>query len=217
MYDVALYGHLVFDTITINNESREVGGIVNVWKSLGQINPKLKIYNCPTSIGTSSILINKLLSNRESISRLNEINVSIIIKEAKISHIAYINEIIDPSFINNLTGHVAADICSGEIIDLSKFPKINTLFVSEEDLGLIYNLDTFKGDLIIHGPKSSYYKNGSNYSVYHHTEYLKNINVLGAGDYYAAQYIDGILKGKTPSQNIIESHIKTTKYLKDRK
>ena len=35
MYDIALYGHLVLDTIKENTKkTHDVGGIVNVWRAL---------------------------------------------------------------------------------------------------------------------------------------------------------------------------------------
>ena len=53
MYDIALYGHLVFDTVKENPKTNhDIGGIVNVWRSLKDIDPTLDIYVCPSNIGT---------------------------------------------------------------------------------------------------------------------------------------------------------------------
>ena len=217
MYDISLYGHLVFDNIEDGNkDTYSIGGIVNVWKALKEIDRNLCVYVCPTNIGKSHITIDRKNSLRQSLSVLNENDVCIKIKQSTISHIAYLNEIPYPSFIHDLKGCVTADICSGKKIDISLFPNIKLLFVSEEDIGLIENLHTFKETLVIHGPKASSLNSGHYYRRYLHSEYLENINVLGAGDYFAAIFISNMLNRLSDSNNLIDSHIKTTQYLKDR-
>ena len=102
MYDIALYGHLVFDTIKENPKTKhDIGGIVNVWRALKNMDPTLDIYVCPSNIGTSTITIDKDNSQRTSESKLNAIGVDIKIQPALISHIAYINEIDDLSFLKD--------------------------------------------------------------------------------------------------------------------
>lgn len=217
MYDIALYGHLTFDTIIDGNKpfSYNIGGIVNVWKALKQINDELSIYICPTNIGISSIMLNKKDSERRANSYLNQIQVFHRIEKAAISHIAYLNEIDYPLFIQNLRGCVSADICTGRSIDISLFPEVKILFVSEEDIDLIKNLHTYKGLLITHGPKASSLNDGSYYR-YLHDEYLENINVLGAGDYFAACFLNNYIKQIPNKLNIQDTHQKTTQYLKER-
>ena len=220
MYDIALYGHLTFDTIIdgVNPFSYNIGGIANVWRALKEINDELSIYICPTNIGISSIVLNKKESERRSNSYLNQIDVLYKIQDAAISHISYLNEIDYPSFIQNLKGCVSADICLGRKIDISLFPEIKYLFVSEEDLELIKNLESFKGNLVIHGPEASSIRyTAGNYYRYHHYEYLTNVNVLGAGDYFAASYINNLLNQMENGTNMQFSHIATTNYLKARK
>ena len=220
MYDIALYGHLTFDTIIdgVNPFSYNIGGIANVWRALKEINDELSIYICPINIGISSIVLNKKESERRSNSYLNQIDVLYKIQDAAISHISYLNEIDYPSFIQNLKGCVSADICLGRKIDISLFPEIKYLFVSEEDLELIKNLESFKGNLVIHGPEASSIRyTAGNYYRYHHYEYLTNVNVLGAGDYFAASYINNLLNQMENGTNMQFSHIATTNYLKARK
>ena len=135
MYNIALYGHLTFDTIIdgVSPFSYNIGGIVNVWRALKEINDELSIYICPTNIGISSIILNKKDSSRRSNSYLNQIYVLYKIQDATISHISYLNEIEYPSFVQNLRGCVSADICTGRSIDISLFPQIKILFISDED------------------------------------------------------------------------------------
>lgn len=220
MYDIALYGHLTFDTIIDGNTpfSYNIGGIVNVWKALKQINDELSIYICPTNIGTSSIMLNKQASERRANSFLNQIQVFHRTENAAISHIAYLNEIDYPLFVQNLRGCVSADICSGRSIDISLFPEVKILFVSDEDLHLIKNLSVYKGVLIRHAPKYSKLstQNYKDFISYTHNEYLENINVLGAGDYFAACFLNNHFKGMPNKLNIPDTHQKTTQYLRER-
>ena len=103
MYDISLYGHLVFDNIEDGDkDTYSIGGIVNVWKALKEIDRNLCVYVCPTNIGTSHITIDKKNSLRQSLSVLNQNDVCIKIKPSAISHIAYLNEIPYPSFIRDL-------------------------------------------------------------------------------------------------------------------
>lgn len=221
MYNIALYGHLTFDTIIdgVSPFSYNIGGIVNVWRALKEINDELSIYICPTNIGISSIILNKKDSSRRSNSYLNQIDVLYKIQDATISHISYLNEIEYPSFVQNLRGCVSADICTGRSIDISLFPQIKILFISDEDLHLIKNLNSYQGALIRHSPQYSKFSTPDyrDFHSYTHNEYLENINVLGAGDYYAAYFLNNYFKGMSNKLNIPDTHQKTTQYLKDRK
>ena len=119
MHDIALYGHLVFDTINdYPKTENEIGGIVNVWKALTTFDSTLKLYVCPTNIGTSTITIDKENSQRTSESQLNSIVVNVKCEPSIISHIAYINYIDDLSFLENIKSNlIFADVCSGKEID----------------------------------------------------------------------------------------------------
>ena len=146
MYDIALYGHLVFDTIKENPKTKhDIGGIVNVWRALKNMDPTLDIYVCPSNIGTSTITIDKDNSQRTSESKLNAIGVDVKIQPALISHIAYINEIDDLSFLKDMTGLIFADICSGREINKQAYKYLNYIFVSEEDKHLLRDVEEFKG------------------------------------------------------------------------
>ena len=46
--------------------------------------------------------------------------------------------------------------------------------------------------------------------------YLNDINVLGAGDYFVASFIDSIFSGENERESAINSHKKTTFLLKNR-
>jgi hypothetical protein len=212
MYDIALYGHLVLDSINDDGKTHhEVGGIINVWKSLKYIDPKLNIYVCPTNIGSSNIFIDRKNSFRDCKSNLNELSIDVKIQYAKINLISYINFIDDLNFIQGLKGLICADVCSGKKYTLEN--TLDYLFVSEEDIYIVNESD-YRNKIVIHSPIHSYIKN-SNIKV-NNDEYLQNINPLGAGDFFAAYYIYCLLNNKSDNDCLKESQIQTTKFLKDK-
>ena len=72
MYDISLYGHLTRDIIFEDFDRKDsIGSIANVWSTLVQINPSLKINLQPTSIGQSLIYVDKETSIRVSKPQLN--------------------------------------------------------------------------------------------------------------------------------------------------
>jgi len=216
MYDIALYGHLVFDTVKENPKTNHnIGGIVNVWRSLKDIDPTLDIYVCPSNIGTSTITIDKDNSQRTSESKLNAIGVDVKVQPALISHIAYINEIDDLSFLKGITGLVFADICSGREINKEAYKYLNYIFVSEEDKHLLRDIEEFKGTVITHSPMTSYNSKGETFTL-EEEQYIKGANVLGAGDFYAACFMYGKLNTRLDFECMKMSHRLTTNHLKSK-
>ena len=96
---------------------------------------------------------------------------------------------------------------------------IDFLFISDEDLFMdIQKLGTLtKGWVIVHSPTSSVFSDGK--SIYKYTIpkelILNNINVLGAGDYFAAGFINSTLQKMSIKDSIVESHKLTTGLLKE--
>lgn len=214
MYDISIYGHLVFDTV-IDNEKffYQTGGIVNVWKSLKLIDKNLKIHICPTNIGYSTIKINRIKSSRKSDSFLNQIDIDVQIKKSKISHICYINEIKKLNFIKKIKEIKTADLCTGKTI--SNYNFIDYLFVSGEDLKLLKNYKKFEKTLIVHNPEYSW-TNKNKHFYLNKKNIINNANVLGAGDYFAACYIYGILNNINEDKILEYAHTKTSKYIRQR-
>ena len=216
MYDIALYGHLVFDTIKETPKTKhDIGGIVNVWRALKNMDPTLDIYVCPSNIGTSTITIDKENSQRTSESKLNAIGVDVRIQPALISHIAYINEIDDLSFMKDMTGLIFADVCSGREINKEAYKYLNYIFVSEEDKHLLRDIEEFKGTVITHSPMTSYNSKGETFTL-DKEQYIKGANVLGAGDFYAACFMYGKLNTRLDHECMVLSHNLTTHHLKSK-
>ena len=71
--------------------------------------------------------------------------------------------------------------------------------------------------MLCHDPKGSIYSDGNETIEYKIPEelFIKNANVLGAGDSFASSFIDEILKGNNNILSVIEnSHKKTTDLIK---
>lgn len=215
MKDVAIYGHLVFDTICGDEVYSDVGGIVNVWKAFTKINPKLDVSLCPLVIGSSKITIDKATATREAQSSLNQYAVSYDLIPSKISHIAYLNELKDLDLIQNLSGFVTADICAGKKMNTGLYPYIDLIFVSLEDIALLGDISLFEGEVVIHSPEICKLKSGKISALKSH-EVLSGVNVLGAGDYFAASFINAKLMNLSNEDCMRIAQLDTTNYLKNR-
>jgi len=215
MYDVAIYGHLVFDTIFDKGKKvKDFGGIANVWRSFNYIDPKLEVYVCPTDIGTAHITLHKEESERDGHSQLNIHKVDLSIQPAKYNHILYINELDDLEFISRLDGINTADICAGRELDSIVLPFLDYIFVSHEDKHLLPDLSDYNGVVVYHSPKRSYTNTGLEY-VAKENEYIKGLNVLGAGDFFASCFIYAHMHERKDVDCLTLSHKLTTRWLKE--
>lgn len=221
MNKVALYGHLIIDQVFSNfKNTTSIGGIANVWDSLLKLNNKLVIDIVPTAIGNAIIIVNTNCNTRIGRANFNlETHIPKIVK-AEWNHIAYLNQLNDTSFISNLFGIVSADLSKEtpeRVIDSLKY--LDYLFLSKEDLfmDILELAKLTKGWVVAHDPAGSIYSNGE--TVYEFNipkEFiLHNINVLGAGDMFAACFIDNALQKNNIHDSISNSHKQTTKLLKE--
>lgn len=224
VFDIVIYGHLSYDNIYDDfNYKTSVGCMGNVWNQLKLINPDLKVRLEPTDIGESLILTNREQCKRTSISRLSLKTRKPIIHDTIISHVMYLNELSDTSFIKDLKGYVVADTCNGKPINVNSevLKSIDILLISDEDLGNTLDLTTLINNVreyvILHHSSGStiYCKNG-----WQHTskaETVSNINVLGAGDKFASYIIAGLDNTVSIDKVIQEAHNKLTEYFKNEK
>ena len=192
MYDISLYGHLTRDIIFEDFDRKDsIGSIANVWSTLVQINPSLKINLQPTSIGQALIYVDKETSIRVSKPQLNLKTKLPDIKESKWNHILYVNNLPDTSFIKNInTGIISYDISVGKQIDVDLLKYVDYLFISDEDMFTdFYSLcNLTKGWVILHHKTGSISSNKKEKIVIN-TEEIDNVNVLGAGDIYISNFI----------------------------
>ena len=217
MYDLSVYGHLTVDRIFEDfHEHRTLGAIGNFWEACLLTNHNLFINIQPTSIGEAIIYVNKENCTRQGRGVLNLKTRSIKSTESsKWNHIMYLNKIEDPSFINNLDGIISADLTSGNMNNLQFLSTIDYLFVSDEDMfmGLQELATKVKGWVILHSPHGSVCHNGKD-SFKTKTEVVDNLNVLGAGDFFAAGFISHMLKTNDKIKECVSfAHKNTTKIL----
>jgi len=218
MFDIALYGHLVIDTVYDGDTTvMEFGGLANMRRAFTQLDPDLGLALVPTVLGTADIFIDRINSARTSRANLNATRLPISIKQSQISHVLYINELPDVAFVSKLPGIVTADCCKGKPVDLDLLKYIDYLFVSDDE---VIDLDAVtgatRGTVIVHSPQGSRIFNNGAETVYSIDPKLMitNANVLGAGDMFAACFLFALHK-KIP--NVIEyAHVTTSKFLRDK-
>jgi len=220
MYDLSVYGHLTIDRIFDGfEESRTLGAIGNFWEACMLTNSGLFIDLQPTSIGEAIIFVNKNKSIRQGRGVLNLHTRKIKnVKKSRWSHIMYLNQLEDASFIEQLSEDsiISADITSGGMTKPELLKFIDYLFISDEDLFVDINELTrmVKGSVIYHYPAGSiFYSKEGNFET--ETDLIPNLNVLGAGDFFAASFITRKLLGdKIDNKQCVEfAHKNTTKIL----
>ena len=223
-FDISLYGHLSYDRIF--NEFKEinsVGCMGNVWHRLISIDSNLKINLCPISLGEALIYVDDIQCKRASIANLNLKTLpQPTICPSKWHHVLYLNELPhDLRWLDDIpeTEILSADVCKGNVIDLELLTNLDYLFISDEDT--FHTMDELtkvvKGWVIMHHKSGSMCSNGIT-TFETSIEPLNNINVLGAGDMFAATVIQLILQNtnKGFKEIIKQSHIDTKQCLKEK-
>ena len=214
-FDLAVYGHITIDRI-INNFEEEVslGAIANFWNALNIINSKISYKLCPCAIGEAVVLINECKSQRVGRGNLNLKTNKPKPIDAKWHHIMYLNQLKDKSFIKDLNGIVSADLTAGDMNIKNELRYIDYLFISEEDLFMdVKELAKLtRGYVILHYPSGSMCTNGEEQYAFT-TEVKDNINVLGAGDAFAACFISNMLNTDDIEKSLEKAHEQTLKVL----
>jgi len=219
MYDITLYGHLTVDTIFDGNtQKRTLGAMANMWRTFSHIQDNsLKISLSPTACGEALIYIDREDCSRTSNANLNKYLQDAKIKESKISHILYLNELPKLEFLPKLSGIISADTCAGRNLNLDLLPYIDYLFISDEDASQIDQiLSHMKGITILHSPTgSSVFKDQNQVFVYQIPEIymVKKVNVLGAGDMFASYFLYALLRQHTLKSAIKFAHIHTSQLI----
>jgi hypothetical protein len=216
MFDITLYGHLVFDTIHDNGKTKmALGGMANMIRVFENYYPSINLGISPISIGTADIYIDRENSSRDSEANLNKYLYPPKILESKISHILYLNQLKNTSFIHELLGIVTADVCKGPKVQdsLPLLKYIDYLFLSDDE---VTNLDIIvkntKGSVIVHSPKGSqvYFDDKVYEFKVDESLMVKNANVLGAGDIFATCFLCSIYNSSTTESAIEYAHNMTS-------
>ena len=222
-FEISLYGHLIHDTIFNGIKIHEtVGGLANVWDALIQLCDH-KVHIEPTEIGEALIYVDPIKSRRASKASLSLKKRIPFIRNSDWSHILYLNQLKETGFISEVSAKskfVSADICAGSILkNVELLEHVDLLFVSDDDLWLpIEELRrVVKGDILVHHSHGScfYRKNGDFFETVIE-KILTNVNILGAGDMFAASVISNLIDGGDGSlkKAIEDSHKKTFNLIK---
>jgi len=220
MYDFTLYGHLVVDSIFDGEyETMDFGGINNSLRAFQKLDSELQIGLVPLALGQASIFIERLKNNRSSIAYLNEIILKPMIKESMVHHIMYINELRDLNFLSDLQGYITADVCLGTKIENPNVLNfLNYIFVSDEDnQDIDFLVNNVKNGVIYHSKSGSKIitKLENKEFVVQEKDIVKNANVLGAGDIFAASVLYYHYKMKKPIEKAVElAHKNTSKMIR---
>lgn len=218
-YDLCIYGHLTVDRIFDGfTESSTLGAMANVWNTLTKIDNSLTVKLNPTSLGEAIILVNRNNAERVSKANLNIHTNQAKIVDAKWHHIMYLNKLHNCSFINSIEGIISADVTGGFVDEnMECLDMLDYLFVSDEDLTTDVKklAQKAKGKVILHYPSGSLVadKNGAFETK---TKVLKDIDVLGAGDIFAACFISYMLRSYEIKEAIALSHDKTSQILMEK-
>lgn len=212
-YNLCVYGHLTVDRVFENfNETTSLGAIANFWYTTTKLNTNLRIKLNPISIGEAIIFVNK--KNSERIGRGN-LNIKTRIPpkvDAGWHHIMYMNRLPDLSFIDDLKGIVSADVTAGSMDNILPYlGKIDYLFISDEDLFMdVHDLAKLvKKSVILHYPSGSMCVDKTCAVYEGFTNVIQNIDVLGAGDIFAACVITKLIETNNIETSINFAHNKT--------
>ena len=213
MKDLSLYGSLIIDTIfDVNGKegktTKDIGGMINTWLHFNKINKNGYTINvCPLYFGEAFVVYNTVNCERYGRGNLNlrKYNIKEYHK-CKWSHLMYLNYLNmtkeEMSKISDKSEIISADLCIGKKINPELLKYIDYLFVSEDEyehFGKEY-VENIRGYIIMHSPTGSKIINNgdTNKKTQIITEdelnkegitILKNVNVTGAGDFFAAAFI----------------------------
>ena len=219
--NVTLYGHLTIDKIIVDFKERSsLGGIANVWSGLIFQGQGLNVSIQPLSIVNALVLVDKDNNYRIGKCSYNVKENPASPTDSDWHHISYINQLSDTSFVPKLDGIVSADITKEnpeQCID--KLKDIDFLFIAKEDLFMdIKDIGALvKSHVIMHHPHGSSISDGNTLEEFVIPDelYLSDVNVLGAGDYFAAGFIKSMITGSNVKNSVINSHRIAAKLLKE--
>jgi dTDP-glucose pyrophosphorylase len=225
--DLVIAGHITKDTTyDIYNNFKPnylLGGIMNFWDKFVAINKKeFNVELSPLSYGESIILIDKQKCERYNRSQLNIKKINSKINNANWFHMMYINELIeynDDLLSKTKSMVISGDVCGG--VDKKKFniellKYFDFLFLSIDDLHNEISINDIrkhiKGYIIIHNSHHCEIVGNENSLIkinveLDKTHMLTDVNVLGAGDYFAASFIYFMLNKDIHDMEMIQEAI----------
>jgi|TARA_R100000149_G_scaffold58455_1_gene27444 hypothetical protein len=207
MMDVTIYGNLIYDHVfSVDDKYETVGGIANIWHRL-RSTPNISVSLSPTSIGESVILADKHQGKRTSKSLMLQEIVEPDIIPAKWNHIAYLDHLPNYEFLSELNGIVSADVCGRGHLNKDTLKYVDIIFVGDGD-GIDWQdlSDNGVQYIIHHAPHEIILMSkGENVKIIKVEKIVSNINVLGAGDMFAAEVIRYMKDIDLNSNNLVSA------------
>ena len=215
--DIILYGNVTVDTVIDNTEVyKSIGAIGNVWDSLTKLDPNKTVHVEPIEYGTALIFVDKVTGLKISKPNLQISYRKPNLSAARWHHVAYINRIRDLTFMGEIKNSIiSADVAGDTEFPFNSLSYVDYLFVADDECKYLSEFIKYvKTAVIVHGKSGSitYIKDGQ--PLQHGTKKLSNINVLGAGDYFASAFIVSMLDGNDLDTSLSNAHTNTFKYLK---
>ncbi len=200
-YDIALYGHLIIDTIFFSDFTKEhtLGAMGNIWEAIVKENSSLSLNLQPMALGEAIILVDEKRGSRLGRGRLNLKIRKASPQDAKWHHIMYLNQLDDVSFIEEIeNGLISIDMTAGKMKNLEMLKYVDYMFISDEDMFMDIDklASLVRGWVILHYPTGSIITNGKE-TFETKVKVIKNLNVLGAGDYFAGFFISNLVTHPT--------------------
>jgi hypothetical protein len=218
MFDITLYGHLTNDHIFDGqDEYMSLGGIANCWRALSDLDMKMNIGLSPSALGEANIYIERKQLKRNSIAELNKETFEVKVKPSKMSHVLYLNELHDTSFIKELSGVLSADLCKGEEVKYELLKHFDYVFVANDEDHDIEKIRWYSNMVILHSPEGSVISVGEMIQppyMVHKMHIVENANVLGAGDMFASCFLYAIHNKWSLDGAREFAHIKTAELIR---
>jgi len=220
-HDLAIYGHLTRDKIFFSDFSQKfaLGAIGNIWEALSREHPSLSLDIQPLALGEAIILVDTKNGNRLGRGRLNVTTRRGTASNASWHHIMYLNQLDDVSFIEDIKeGIISVDVTAGKMKNIEMLQYVDYMFISDEDIFMsLEELSALvRGWVVLHYPTGSIITNGD--KIYEtKTTTIKDLNVLGAGDYFAGCFIGNLLEdaSMTLAECAKKAHESTLRVLKE--
>jgi hypothetical protein len=216
--DISLYGNLTIDTIIKNTEIyKSIGSMGNVWDALVKLDGTKSINLEPIEYGEALVFVDTNTGVKVSKPNLQIHYRKPNVCAAKWHHITYVNRLRNLDFLSEIHGGiVSADVAGNTKFSFNNLQYVDYLFVADDECKYLSEFIKYvKIAVIVHGKAGSMTYIRSADSLHHITTELSNVNVLGAGDYFASAFIVSMLDGNDLDTSLTKAHIHTFNFLKN--
>jgi hypothetical protein len=197
------YSDLIFE---VDKEPRQSwGGIYNVARSFKDLAPRKRVEVYPSVFGVSTILVDRVNATKDVNTSPNVAVHNVKLPPAKWTHIAYANALPDYSFQNDIKipseTIISFDLCKGK--DFYYPYKVDYIFAStdEHNVGVLSYRFPYTKIIAHNSSGAAIYKDTIKKCSYNVAK-RKNINILGAGDFFAAAFINNRLDGLNDDKSL---------------